>query len=86
MDPRYSAPLGFKLVRLPRWASVLAIIAAIALGVLLIVVAAGLALILIPIIVISGLILRWRLRRAMATAPRSSDVIEVEYRVVDRER
>jgi uncharacterized protein (DUF58 family) len=86
MDPRYSSHPGIKLIRVPRWAAALAVIAAVSLGLLLIVLAAGLALIIIPAAIIVGIILRWRLRRSMAKSPRQGDVIDVEYRIVDRER
>ena len=86
MDPRYSPYPGIKLIRMPRWAAALVLIAAVSLGLLLIVLAAGLALIIIPAVIIAGMILRWRLHRRMAQAPRQGDVIDVEYRIVDRER
>ena len=54
---------------MPRWAAILALIAAVSLGLLLMVLAAGLALILIPAGIITVMILRWRLRRMMAQAP-----------------
>jgi hypothetical protein len=85
MDPRYSPPPGLKLIRMPRWAAALVLIAAVSLGLLLIVVAAGLALIVIPAVIITSMILRWRLRRRMAEASRSEGIINVEYRVIDRE-
>jgi hypothetical protein len=50
------------------------------------VLAAGLALILIPAAIITVMILRWRLRRRMAQAPRAGEIIDVEYRIVERER
>ncbi|WP_230533258.1 hypothetical protein [Microvirga roseola] len=86
MDTRYSSHPGIKLIRLPRWAAVLAVIAAVSLGLLMLVVAAGLALIIIPVAIVGGMILRWRLRRRMAEAARSGDVIDAEYRIIDRER
>jgi regulator of sirC expression with transglutaminase-like and TPR domain len=86
MDTRYSSHPGIKLIRLPRWAAVLAVIAAVSLGLLLLVVAAGLALIIVPVALVGGMILRWRLRRRMAEAARSGDVIDAEYRIIDRER
>jgi hypothetical protein len=50
------------------------------------VLAAGLALILIPAAIVIGMILRWRLRRRMAQAPRTGEIIDVEYRTIERER
>ena len=50
------------------------------------VLAAVLALVIIPAIVIAGLIVRWRLRRMMAGAYRLYEIIDVEYRIVDREQ
>jgi hypothetical protein len=86
MDPRYPPHPGIRLIRMPRWAAVLVLIAAISLGLLLMVLAAGLALILIPAAIVTGMILRWRLRRRMAQAPRTGEIIDVEYRIVERER
>ena len=86
MDPRYPHHSGVKLIRMPRWAAVLVLIAAVSLGLLLMVLAAGLALILIPTAIITVMILRWRLRRRMAQAPRAREIIDIEYRIVERER
>jgi uncharacterized protein (DUF58 family) len=86
MDPRYSPYPGIKLIRMPRWAVALVLMAAVSLGLLLIVLAAGLALIIIPVAIVAGMILRWRLRRRMAQAPRAGEIVDVEYRIVDRER
>ena len=86
MDPRYPLHPGIRLIRMPRWAAVLMLIAAVSLGLLLIVLAAGLALILIPAAIITGMVLRWRLRRRMARAPRAGEIIDVEYCIVERER
>jgi hypothetical protein len=86
MDTRYSPYPGVKIFRLPRWAVVLAVIAAVSLGLLLLVVAAGLALIIIPVAIVGGMIMRWRLRRRMAEAAGSGDVIDAEYRIIDRGR
>ena len=66
--------------------AVLVLIAAVSLGLLLMVLAAGLALILIPAAIITVMILRWRLRRRMAQAPRAGEFLDVEYRIVERER
>ncbi len=86
MNPRYSSYAGIKLIRMPRWAAALVLIAAVSLGLLLVVLAAGLALIIIPAAIIAGMILRWRLRRRMAQAPGPGDVIDGECHIVDRER
>jgi len=86
MDTRYPPRPGIRLIRMPRWAAALVLIVAVSLGLLLIVLAAGLALILIPAAIITGMILRWRLRRRMAQAPRAGEIIDVEYRIVERER
>jgi len=86
MDPRYPPHPGIRLIRMPRWAAALVLIGAVSLGLLLMVLAAGLALILIPVAIITGMVLRWRLRRRMAQAPRSGEIIDVEYRIVERER
>jgi hypothetical protein len=50
------------------------------------VLAAVLALFIIPAVVIPGLIVRWRLRHMMAGAYRLYEIIDVEYRIIDRER
>jgi len=76
MDPRYPHHPGIRLIRMPRWAAIL----------VLMVLAAGLALIFIPAGILAGMILRWRLRRRMAQAPRAGEIIDVEYRIVERER
>jgi hypothetical protein len=47
--------------------------------------AAVLALFTIPAVVISGLIVRWR-RHLMTGAYRLYDIIDAEYRIVDRKR
>ncbi|MBM6579383.1 hypothetical protein ILT44_04230 [Microvirga sp. BT689] len=86
MDPRYPPHPGIRLIRMPRWAAVLVLIAAVSLGLLLMVLAAGVALILIPAAIITGMIMRWRLRRRMAQAPRTGEIIDVEYRIIERER
>lgn len=86
MDPRYPPHSGIRLIQIPRWAAALATIAAVLLGLLLIVLAAGFALIIIPVAIVAGMILRWRLRRRMQEAPRSGEIIDVEYRVIDRDR
>ena len=86
MDPRYPPHPGIRLIRMPRWAAALVLIVAVSLGLLLIVLTAGLALILIPAAIITGMVLRWRLRRRMTQAPRAGEIIDVEYRIVERER
>jgi hypothetical protein len=86
MNPRYSPHPGVKLIRMPRWAAALVVIASVSLGLLLVVLAAGFALIIIPAAITMGMILRWRLRRRKAQAPGPGDVIDGEYRIVDRER
>ena len=62
------------------------LIAAVSLGLLLMVLADRLALILFPAAIITVMILRWRLRRRMAQASRAEEIIDVEYRIVERER
>ena len=86
MNPRYPPHPGIRLIRMPRWAAVLVLIAAVSLGLLLVVLAAGVALILVPAAIITGMIMRWRLRRRMAQAPRTGEIIDVEYRIIERER
>jgi Flp pilus assembly protein TadB len=86
MGSHYSPDPGIRLIRLPRWAAALALLAAVSLGLLLLVLAAGLALVIIPVALVGGLILRWRLRRRTARARQPADVIDVEYRIIDRER
>ncbi len=86
MDPRNPHHPGVRLIRMPHWAAVLVLIAAAAMGLFLVVLATGLTLILIPVAIITVMILRWRLRRRMAQAPRAGEIIDVEYRIVERER
>ncbi|WP_152568961.1 hypothetical protein [Microvirga sp. BSC39] len=86
MKPNYSSYPGGKLIRMPRWAAALLLIAAVLLGLILIILAAGLALIIIPAAFSLGMILRQRLRRTTGKAPRQGDIIDVECGIVDRKR
>jgi lipopolysaccharide export LptBFGC system permease protein LptF len=81
---------------MPRWAKALMLVAALLLGLLLIILAAGVALIVIPVAIVSAMVVRWRYRNRAAEAvrqggmrhasPQHGNIIEGEYRVIDRER
>jgi len=49
---------------------------------------ASILLVLTPFIVAGALFLQWRIRRALRQAARDADItsIDVEYRVIDREK
>lgn len=86
-----------RLFRLPRWAVPLLLTGMVGLGILVFLLAASLALVLVPLAVAGGAFTAWRLRRQGRTfavdpfasrrssAP-SSDVIDVEYRIIDKRR
>lgn len=75
----------------PGWAVALGGAAAVALGLVVLVLGAGLALLLAPLAIGAAVFARWRFKKALREAgidlrggPRSpSDVIDGEYRVVD---
>ena len=86
---------GTRRTNLPGWAVGLSLIAGAALAGTVLVVGIGIALLLAPVVVIGGLILRHKLRKAVAemeTRLREArqqadgDVIDADYRVVEEER
>jgi hypothetical protein len=86
---------GTRRSNLPGWALGLSLVAGAALAGTVLIVGIGLALLLAPVVIVGGLILRHKLRKAVAEmetrlneARRRSegDVIDAEYRVVDDER
>jgi predicted RND superfamily exporter protein len=86
---------GMRQSNLPGWALGLSLVAGAALAGTILVVGIGLALLLAPVVIVGGLILRHKLRKAVAEmearlneARRQTegDVIDADYRVVDDER
>lgn len=81
---------GARIVRLPRWAVVLSLVAAAALGLLVLLVAASVALIAVPLVFAAGGIMHWFSRRNGVDIRRSTvfrdedpQVIDAEYRVIE---
>ena len=88
---------GTRAGTLPRWPLVFGIALTAAFGFVLVAVGIGLALLLAPVVLIGGLIARWRFRKFVETMRARSaepfqrpgqdpDVIEGEYRVVDEDK
>lgn len=86
---------GTRQSNLPGWALGLSLVAGAALAGTVLVVGIGLALILAPVVIVGGLILRHKLRKAVsemetrlheARRQADGDVIDADYRVVDDER
>ncbi len=80
---------------IPGWAVALGGVAALALGLVILVLGAGLALLLAPVAIGAAFLARWRLKKAFAEAAaqmqrgqdRAPDgVIDAEYRVIDDKR
>lgn len=75
----------------PGWAVALGGVAAVALGLVVLIVGAGLALVLAPLAIGAAMFARWRFKKALreagidlrAGSRPASDVIDGEYRVVD---
>jgi hypothetical protein len=76
------------MFRIGRMPGILGMLAAISIGVFLLVLAAGLALIVIPVAIATALVGRWHYGRKRSKSPRtrSDDIIEVDYRVIDNDR
>ena len=77
-----------RVVTIPRWALILGAVAAVLLGILVLTLAAGIALIAVPVALVAGGIAAWigRGRRVgRADAPRDPDIIDAEFRVIERE-
>jgi hypothetical protein len=86
---------GRRQSNLPSWVLGLGLVAGAALAGTMLVISIGLALLLAPVVIVGGLILRHKLRKAVAEmetrlneARRQADgdVIDADYRVVDEER
>lgn len=86
---------GTSQTKLPSWALGLSLVAGAALAGTVLVIGIGLALLLAPVVIVGGLILRHKLRKAVAEMETrlnearqqaDGDVIDADYRVVDEER
>jgi hypothetical protein len=90
MDIRYRDASGEKVLRIPQWAIAIFAVLGIALGLAVIVVGAGLFLLVVPLLVVAGLIARWRLRKILREAEKAArersgaSPIEVEYTIVEQ--
>ncbi|TVR09826.1 MAG: hypothetical protein EA385_06050 [Salinarimonadaceae bacterium] len=75
-----------RVVTVPRWAIALGVVAAMLVGFLMLILAAGVALVAIPAVAIAALVAAWfgRGRRAPVQAPSDPDIIDAEYRIVER--
>lgn len=75
-----------RVVTVPRWALALGLFAAMVVGFLALILAAGVALVAIPVVVVAGLVAAWfgRGRRVGAQAPADPDIIDAEFRIVER--
>jgi hypothetical protein len=80
---------------IPGWAVALGGVAAVSIGLVILVLGAGLALLLAPVAIGAAFLARWRLKKAFAEAAaemqrgqaRTPDgVIDAEYRVIDDRR
>jgi membrane protein implicated in regulation of membrane protease activity len=76
---------SFQVTRIPGWALLLIAIAAGALGIGVFLLSASILLVVTPFIVVSALILQWRIRRALRRAEREAaeTSIEAEYRIIE---
>ncbi len=92
MDFRYRDGSGIRTINVPQWAIAILAALAFALGLSVVVLGFGLFLLIVPLLIIAGIIARWRLRRMLREAerrasegggPGGSGAIEVEYRVVE---
>ena len=78
----------FRVTPFPGWVMILVAIVAGALGISMFLLSASILSVLTPFIVAGALFLQWRIRRALRQAARDADItsIDVEYRVIDREK
>ena len=92
MNFQYRDGSGIRTINVPQWAIAILAALAFAVGLAVVVLGFGLFLVIVPLLVIAGLIARWRLRRILREAERRASrdagaadggAIEVEYRVVD---
>ena len=86
---------GVGAATIPGWAVALGGVAAVSIGLVILVLGAGLALLLAPVAIGAAFLARWRLKKAFAEAAsemqrgptRAPDgVIDAEYRVIDDRR
>lgn len=92
MDFQYRDASGIRTIKVPQWTIAVLAALAFALGLAVVVLGFGLFLLIVPLLVVAGLIARWRLRRMLREAerraaegagPGGTGAIEVEYRVVE---
>ena len=77
-----------RVVTIPRWAIGLGAVAAVLVGILILTLAAGIALVAIPVALVAGGIAAWigrGKRVGQANAQRDPDIIDAEFRVIERE-
>jgi hypothetical protein len=77
-----------RVVTIPGWALGLGAVAAVLVGIMILTLAAGIALVAIPVALVAGGIAAWigrgkRVRHARAQ--RDPDIIDAEFRVIERE-
>jgi hypothetical protein len=88
---------GTHVSRFPSWSTALGLVVAAAMGAALLVVGLGVALLLAPVVIVGGLVIRHRIRKAVAQMNAQMEamrqqaqgpgyVIDVDYKVVDEER
>ncbi len=85
-DPYHSRTINsFRVTKIPSWALLLVAIMAGALGIGVFLLSASILLVVTPFIVVSALILQWRIRRALRQAEREAGEtsIEAEYRIIE---
>jgi membrane protein implicated in regulation of membrane protease activity len=75
-----------RVVTVPRWAIALGVLAALLVGFLVLILAAGVALVVIPLALIAAAIAAWfgRGRRVKPQRERDPDIVDAEFRVIDR--
>ena len=75
-----------RVVTVPRWAIVLGVLAALLVGFLVLILAAGVALVVIPLALNAAAIAAWFGRGRRVTPQRESDpdIIDADFRVIDR--
>ncbi|MCG6122594.1 MAG: hypothetical protein MEP57_07795 [Microvirga sp.] len=75
-----------RVVTVPRWALALGVVAAMLVGFLVLILAAGVALVAIPAAMVAALVAAWfgRGRRVRAQAKSDPEIIDAEYRIIER--
>jgi hypothetical protein len=76
-----------RVVTVPRWAIVLGVLAALLVGFLVLILAAGVALVVLPLALIAAAVAAWfgRGRRVGPQREHDPDIIDAEFRVIDRD-